>query len=49
MKEKKNRRPRVWLIRYRDGRIESAGTDRKKAEEIARKNGGKHGGVEVII
>lgn len=52
MEEKKVNRtslPQVWLIRYGDGHLESAGTDRKRAEMLAKKNAPKHGGSAVVI
>ena len=45
---KRNRFPRVWVIRYKDGHIESAGTSKEGAASLARQNAEKHGGIEVI-
>ena len=40
--------PRIWIIRYKDGYIESAGTDKETAGQMAREHGKLHGGIEVI-
>lgn len=36
------------MIRYKDGYIEAAGTDKEKAGQLAREHGKLHGGIEVI-
>jgi len=41
--------PQVWLIRYTDGHLESAGTDRKQAELLAEKNAKDHGGSAIVL
>lgn len=40
--------PRIWVIRYKDGHLESAGMDLEEAKRRAAEKAEKHGGVEGI-
>ena len=40
---------KIWLIRYRDGHLESAGMNLEEARRRAAEKASMHGGIEIII